>query len=257
MGYLISLIFQVLLSVPALRACVVTVVPSFLLLRYVRKKDRLEPEPPKLIWSLFGLGAASGVLAFVLELAGFSLLALIGPGSGPIALFLHWYVIVGLGEEFSKYGSLRLYTWRSREFNCLYDGMVYAAAVAAGFALLENIAYLLRYGGSVMFLRAVVSVPGHVCFGVLMGAWYGAAKKHDIMEARGRSKRCRALAVLVPGLVHGLFDHLAVSVSSVTGLWPFFLLVGVMFIVCRLMLKRLSDRDAYFTGREPDGGESA
>ena len=45
------------------------------------------------------------------------------------------YVIVGLGEEFSKYVSLRLYTWRSREFNCLYDGMVYAAAVAAGFAL--------------------------------------------------------------------------------------------------------------------------
>ena len=209
-----------LFEVPALRSCAVTIVPSFLLLRYVRKKDRLEPEPPALVWSLFGLGAASGVLAFVLELIGFSLLAVTGLDSEPFGVVLRWYVIVGLGEEASKYVLLRLRTWRSGEFNCLYDGLVYAAAVAAGFALLENIGYLLRYGGSVMFLRAVVSVPGHVCFGVLMGAWYGAAKKHDLMEARDKAKRCRALAVLVPGFIHGLFDHLAVSISSVAGLWP-------------------------------------
>ena len=247
MGILINLILNVLLQVPAVRICLVTVMPSILLLLYVRHKDRTEPESPSLVWSLFGLGALSVLLALLLELGGILGLTRIMDESSILYTVLHWYLVVGLMEELSKYLVVRLRTWNNKEFDCLFDGMVYTVAAAAGFSLLENIFYLFGYGAGVVWLRALVSIPAHICFGVLMGAWYSAAKKHAIRGDRRMSRLCNLLAVVVPALVHGLFDHLASQISSVAGMIPFLLIVAAMFIACWFMIRKLSEKDAYYS----------
>ncbi len=255
MEFLIELLLHLFLNVPILRTVALTIVPALLLLWYVRKKDRLEPEPKKLIWSLVGLGALSTLLAVLLELGGLAVLTKIADPDSLVFCVLHWFLIVGLAEEASKYLMLRLRTWKNPNFDCLFDGMVYAVAVSAGFALLENVMYLIRYGSSVVFIRAIVSIPAHICFSIFMGAWYSAAKKYETWNEKDKMRRCRVLAVVIPAIAHGLFDMIASRAETGGGILLFAAFVIAMFVVSWRMLKKLSGKDAFFrTRQEPDGG---
>ncbi len=73
---------------------------------------------------------------------------------------LLYFVVVALSEEGFKYLLLKKRTWYSSEFNCQFDGVVYAVFVALGFALWENISYVLMYGLGTAAIRAVTAVPG-------------------------------------------------------------------------------------------------
>ena len=50
-----------------------------------------------------------------------------------------YFGIVAIAEESSKYIFLRHRTWNNPEFNCTYDGVIYAVFTSLGFALWENI----------------------------------------------------------------------------------------------------------------------
>ncbi len=246
MEFVIDLLFQLVLNVPILRTIVFAIIPALLLLLYVRSKDRLEPESPQLIWSLVGLGAAAMALAFVLEMAGLFVLSKAVDPYSPIFPVLQMFLAVGLVEEGSKYLMLRLRTWKNPEFDCLFDGLVYAVAVSAGFALVENLLYLFRYGPSVVFMRAVVSIPGHICFSIFMGAWYSAAKKYEAWGDSERMRRSKALAIAVPAIAHGAFDLLAINLETPVWIVVFILFVVAMFIVSWRIMKKLSEKDAYY-----------
>ena len=74
MEILIELLFRLLFDVPIVRLIFLAVIPSVFLIRYVWNKDRLEPEPPKLVWSLVGLGVLSVLPVMALELGGLAML---------------------------------------------------------------------------------------------------------------------------------------------------------------------------------------
>lgn len=246
MEYALYLVFRLLLNVPIVRIFALAVFPALFLLYWVRRQDRLEPEPPKLIWSLVGLGALSALLAMALETAGMLVLLQFVPRDSLLLDILQYFLIVGLGEEFCKLLMLRLRTWKHPDFNCLYDGMVYAVAVSAGFALLENLLYVFRYGPSVVFIRAVVSIPGHICMAVFMGTWYSAAREYQHRGETERQKRAQVLSLLVPALVHGGFDMIAVRSDSTPGIIVFALYVITMFVVSWRLVRKLAGKDRYF-----------
>ncbi len=259
-GAVLQIVFAIVFNVPVVRGLVFTVVPALLLLWYVRKKDMLEPEPPKLVWSLFGLGALSVALAYVLEL-GLTVLALTGLDEDSLAFeLINWFLIVGLTEEGCKYLMLHLRSWKNPNFNCLYDGMVYAVASSAGFALAENFIYLFRYGVSAMFLRAIISVPSHICFAVFMGTFYSSAKKHQHWGEKGRMRRDLFLALLVPTLAHGLYDFIASGAGGTLGFGVVVVFAAAMFVVCWLLIKRLAENDTFIeitkTMRDQQNAES-
>ena len=245
MEFLLELLFQFVFEIPILRAILLAVVPALLLLLYVRRKDRLEVEPPKLIWQLVGLGALAVVAASVLELAGLFLLTRVLDTKSFLFQALQWFVVVGAGEELCKYFMLRRRTWKEPAFNCTFDALVYAVAVSAGFALAENILYVFRYGFGVVFIRAIVSIPAHICFSVFMGAWYRAAKIATLEHQPDKARRASWLAVLVPALAHGAFDFIASNTDSGAMTVVFIIYVVAMFIVSWRLLKKLADEDAY------------
>ena len=152
--------------------------------------------------------------------------------------------MVAVSEEGIKYLLLRFKTWRSPEFNCTFDGVVYAVFLSLGFALWENIHYVLTYGMSTALARAVTAVPGHACFGVFMGTWYGLAKRASLRGKPGKSLALRILAFLIPTLLHGLYDFVAASRLLEMG-WVFFPFVGGMFLVSYLLVKLMSRYDGY------------
>ena len=220
------------------------VLPAAFLMVRVYKSDRLEREPPRLVIGLVLLGMISTALAGMAEQLGARLLPyVLEPDS--IAYNAVFYVcIVGLAEEGFKFAVLRWRTWNAPEFNCQYDGVVYAVFVSLGFALWENIGYVLMFGLRTALARAVTAVPGHACFGVFMGVWYGIAKRYALYGMPERAKRAKWLCVVVPMLLHGCYDFIA-SLSSKGYVLIFLLFVIVMFFAALRIVKRLSARDAY------------
>lgn len=239
------------------------VIPALLLLIQVYRADRLEKEPLGMLLGLILCGVIAAELASLSERAGISLLGrLFRSGTGmqaeasPVpALVLSgsdaqlyrvclFFGVVAVSEEGFKYLLLRLRTWRSPQFNCSFDGVVYAVFVSLGFALWENILYVLDSGFSTALARAVTAVPGHACFGVFMGTWYGAAKRRAIFEQKWRSVLDRCMAFLLPVALHGCYDYIALSEMENAG-WLFLAFVVALFTVSRQMVRRLSRRDTY------------
>lgn len=62
--------------------------PAVILFFYIRKKDKVEPEPMKLLLQLAGLGGLSIIPAIILELIGGAVLSLVLSETSPIYRFL-------------------------------------------------------------------------------------------------------------------------------------------------------------------------
>ena len=220
---------------------IAAVVPAFFLMIRAYRSDRLEKEPPSLLWSLALAGVFSALIALVVERILGRILDAAVP-QGTLYDVLLYFGVVAFGEEGAKYFMLRRRTWRSPEFNCQYDGVVYAVFVSLGFALWENISYVMHYGFSTALVRAVTAIPGHACFGVFMGVFYGLAKRRFNEGGAAGSKALRILAVIVPALLHGTYDYIASTDGSI---WGFIGFIAALFVVSFVLIGKMAKRDRY------------
>ena len=220
------------------------IIPAIFLLVRVYRADKIERESPALIGSLLIGGIIATFFALVSEKLFGMLLSSLVSAASPAYNVILYFGVVAISEELSKYVLLRKRTWNNPEFNCLYDGVVYATAVSLGFALWENISYVTMYGFSTALIRAVTAVPGHACFGVFMGVFYSLAKSCDYAGEREKGSLLNALAVIVPVLLHGAYDYIA---SRETGdlSWTFIFFVLGMFAVSFILVSRMSKNDRY------------
>ena len=246
---MLSFLFSFLFS-PALTGNLLliaaAVVPAAFLLVKVYRSDRLEKESLPFLLRLLLLGVLSAGVALVLEMIGGFLLGLLVPEDSVLYPLITYFLIVGLSEESAKYLMLRLKTWHSPEFNCQYDGVVYATFVSLGFALIENVLYVVQNGFGTAVMRAVTAIPGHACFGVFMGVLYGLARSYFYLADMKTSKLFRVLAVAVPTLLHGAYDYIATS--GVTGSTLIFLLfIAAFFALSLFLINRMARNDHYFT----------
>ena len=220
------------------------VIPALVLLVRIYKLDRLEREPASLLAALLILGVISTALASLSEQLGDFVLSFFLPEQHPAYPFLLYFGIVAFSEEGFKYLLLKNRTWRSPYFNCQFDGVVYAAFVSLGFALWENIGYVLRYGFATALARAVTAIPGHACFGVFMGVWYGVAKRQELAGEGTASRRSRCMAICVPALLHGLYDYIATQQTEGLSL-VFVAFVAVLFFVAHRLAVTTAQSDRY------------
>lgn len=225
---------------------IAAIIPAIVLIRDVYKLDRLDKEPRKLLTSLVILGVVSTSLAIATESVGGALVGAIFDEHSLAYRLLEYVIVVGLSEEGFKYLLLKFATWKNPNFNCTFDGVVYAVCVSLGFALWENIGYVGMYGLSTALVRAVTAVPGHACFGVFMGIFYGLAKKYQNLGVPSQAEHYRKLAVIVPVIIHGAYDFIATMESSLGGL-IFIPFIVVMFIIARSLMKDAAKNDTYIS----------
>ncbi|MBQ2042195.1 MAG: PrsW family intramembrane metalloprotease, partial [Firmicutes bacterium] len=119
-----------LFAAPSILLIVLAVLPAILLMFFIYKQDRLEKEPTRMILSLAILGVVSTFLAMITETVGMALLGNWFSEASVAYRILLYFIVVGLSEEGFKYLVLKIGTWRSQEFNCKFDGVVYAVAVS-------------------------------------------------------------------------------------------------------------------------------
>ena len=238
-------------------------VPAIALCIYIFIKDRAEKEPIGLLLTLFGLGAASCFPAVIGELiiGGILDACFASASMTDITLyvyqFLHNFVGIALVEECMKFLVLVLVTRKNKHFNSLFDGIVYAVFVSLGFAALENVLYVVENGWVNAVMRAIMSVPGHMFFGVMMGYYYSlwhvidkAAELERRLAEGGvlplnvpkfSSKRERVLCLLIPILFHGFYDF-----CCFVGGWFTLVLIGFvifMYIYCFGKIRKVSKAD--------------
>ncbi|MBP5166884.1 MAG: PrsW family intramembrane metalloprotease [Oscillospiraceae bacterium] len=218
------------------------VIPAVFLMVRVYRTDRLEKEPRSMLLSLVFLGVLSSVIAMIAERLSCAVLDRALPRGGVWYNVILYFGIVAFEEEGAKYLLLSRRTRRSAEFDCLYDGVVYAVFVSLGFALAENIGYVMVYGFHTALIRAVTAIPGHACFGVFMGAFYSFSEKSSRRGDTGPAALFRILAVVIPALLHGAYDYTA----AVIGIARYFIaLIAVIFLAAYALIGRMSRNDGY------------
>lgn len=197
--------------------------PIAILVFYIYYKDKNSPEPVGQLVKAFLFGVLSVPLSLCLSVP-FELIGLYSTemtsilGSVSTAFFG-----AAIPEEFAKFFMLWLFLRKNRYFDENMDGIVYAVCVSLGFAALENVMYLFTNADSYLAVgisRAIFAVPGHFCFGILMGYYYSLAR--FCLMSRKKNK---TLILIAPIVVHGLYDSI-LFISDVTPA-----ISGVLFIV--------------------------
>lgn len=216
-------------------AIIAALLPVVLLLFYIYRKDRLQPEPLRWLWKavVYGVGSALLAIVIVLPIPDLALIAPAFAASIPGAI-ANAFCYAAIPEEAAKLLMLWLLIRKNPYFDEYLDGIVYATCVGLGFAGFENILYLVDDMDSLMSVaigRALFSVPGHFFFAVTMGYFLSLA------YFRTEYKWCYySLAYIVPVVLHGIFDALLMCVSvapSIAGL----LIIAFLFFVHRLRKK--------------------
>lgn len=231
------------------------IIPAIILLKKVYTADHLEPEPPALIARLVLFGVISTYIALILEKIGLGILDS-ADAAGKITTdnqyyFYEFFLIVGPAEEIAKYVMLRVKSWKDENFNCQFDAIVYSVSVSLGFALWENIRYVFSYGFGTALVRAITAIPGHACFGVFMGVWYGVAKRQEVIGNHTASLIFRGVAIVCAALIHGAYDYLA-TVSDNIGNIAFIVFIVAIFFVALRSVKHLADKDRYLDPNDPN-----
>lgn len=204
---------------------VLAILPSFLLGFYVYKKDEKEKEPSYLLSKLFLNGILSAFVVLFISYIVDPSLSLVN------SVFVEAFVGVALIEEGVKWLFVYRDTWNHREFNHIYDAIVYSVFVSLGFATFENLLYVFTSGESltlsffVAILRAISSVPGHAFFAVFMGYYLGLAKLSERNKNLSLKSRYLFLSILVPVLCHGFFDFCLMTGDLI------FIAVFVAFVI--------------------------
>ena len=198
---------------------VAALLPAVLLGYYIWKQD---PQPEPTNWliraALYGMGICFPVALVEMAIQNVFI------GGEPTTLLgttFQAFFVAALPEESFKLLALWLVLRRNPYFDEHVDGIVYAVFVGLGFAAIENIGYVMSNGLTTAILRALLAVPGHYAFAILMGYYYSVYHFID------RSPRTAACILLVPVVAHGIYDALALSgtVDPYIGGISFFVLI--------------------------------
>lgn len=182
--------------------------PGIIIIIFIFRKDKVEHEPTSLIFRMVLLGAVSCAPAVFLEIFISSHGPVFPVGSVKYAVF-EAFCVAAFCEELCKSALLWIGSWRNSHFDYRFDGIVYGVCVAVGFALLENVMYVMGSGFETAIMRGILAVPLHAFCGVFMGIFYGAAKKASIEGNSGICIACTIMSLIVPMIIHGIYDTLA------------------------------------------------
>ena len=195
----------------------IAVLPVVILMVFIYRQDKYQKEPVKSLAKAF-IGGMMAIPLDIVIVTGID--SALGNSAIANTVFFSAFLEAGIPEELSKFLIFMLLIWRDKNFDEYFDGIVYATFIGLGFACIENLEYVFSYGFQTGVVRALLSVPGHFLFGVVMGYFFSMAKFHH-------NKRGIYLisGLLLAMLAHGLFDWL-LMVASVL---PF--VGGIIYIV--------------------------
>ena len=205
------------------------VLPAIVLIIHIYNRDKWQKEPPRQLFKAFLYGVGSAFI--VLLMPAFGLISEL-PGTEISAQIGNAFRTAAIPEEMAKLFMLWLFLRKCKEFDEHMDAVVYAVCVGMGFAATENVLYLfsnLQSWVATGIMRALISVPAHFFFAIIMGYYYSLAHFRI-----GKNRTFDTIfTLLLPVIAHGIFDGLLfVSAMSeqLAGILTLVFLVGFFFL---------------------------
>jgi RsiW-degrading membrane proteinase PrsW (M82 family) len=160
---------------------ILALVPALLWLAVFYLQDVREPEPKRMVLSVFALGAllAQGIGVPLIENVFHASEWL---PAGPVYSLLGSILVVGSIQQFLIYAAVRYSVYHSGEFDERVDGIIYTTAAALGYATVLNVRFVVSSGGVNLvagIIRIVVTAMALAGFGGLMGYFLGRCKFED------------------------------------------------------------------------------
>jgi protease PrsW len=183
------------------------VIPALIAMWIVDRLDAKRPEPRRTRRLVVLFGMLSVIPALILEVVLVNQVGtLIEPQITYQGASFHAFIVAAAVEEACKIVVVYWVVWRKPELDERMDGIVYASRAGLGFALVENVMYLLSQeslqGQLIVWVeRALLAIPGHAMWTGMIGA----------MAARRRFDR-KGLG-LVGGYLLAVAFHGAYDVS--------------------------------------------
>jgi RsiW-degrading membrane proteinase PrsW (M82 family) len=213
-------------------------IPVILLTLYILYRDRERPEPVWLLAIAFFLGIFSCFASFVLSVPAEMVGLYTDEPSTVLQSICTSFFGAAIPEEAAKLTMLWLVLRCNRHFDERLDGIVYAALVSLGFAAFENIIYLFDNADIFLYVgisRGIFSVPLHFCCGILMGYYYSRGK-----FGTKKKKFNMAMSLIVPVLVHGIFDSMLFASRTVDTNTS--IIIFLTFVVFCILIWIISNR---------------
>ena len=221
------------------------VFPSLLLLFYIYIEDKIEKEPIYLLVFLFIGGIVSCVISLFLYQRINSYMYFLNLPYNSMSIFqIIFKVLIAIAaiEEITKWLINYFITWNNKNFNYMYDSIVYSTFVSLGFATLENILYGIVYntdGILPIVMRGLMSVPSHAVFGVFMGYYLGIAKNAVACGKIKQSHKYRILSIVVPICLHFIYNLFLIE-KNVYLYLGFIVYIIILYIFANRKIKRIS-----------------
>jgi RsiW-degrading membrane proteinase PrsW (M82 family) len=203
--------------------------PSFAWLLFYLREDAYHPEPRKMIFFAFLIGASATFFAFFFEVEFSNFLKLYSISDSSPLSFLSFSFI----EEFVKFAFVFWFISKSSYFDEPVDAMIYMVTAALGFAAVENIGAAVNEWNDYLQIGAV--------FHTVTLRFIGATLLHSLCSAfigyyfaQGLRFKEKFLFVseglLLASLLHAFFNYLIINAGAVITPTVFLLLVGLFVL---------------------------
>lgn len=221
--------------------------PAIILGFIVYKKDIIEKEPLRLLIKLFFFGVLSSGVALLIELYVGKVVDNVFTNE-ILNVIVNSFIVIALSEETVKWLFTYILCWNNKDFNYTYDAIVYTVFVSLGFATIENIIALIGNADiSLALQRAIITVPAHAFFGIISGYYLGQSKRFQKRKWYKRSKKNLILSLLMPILLHGLFDLLLFMSNKITIIFALIFIV-YLYISSYVKLTKASNTSKIIKG---------
>lgn len=220
----------------------VAVIPVVIICAYIYIKDQ-NKEPGPLLTKLFLLGIASCFLVLLLSRIIFTIFPFMNKSTNSMNFFetmAYSFIGVALVEEFCKWIMVYKMGYHNRSYDEAYDGIVYSVFVSLGFALFENLLYVINNSSlSIGISRGILAVPGHACDAVFMGYYLSLAKLYGLRGNKQLEKKNLILSIIVPTILHGFYDFCLFSRVEVLAI-TFYIFVIALWVFSLRKIKQLA-----------------
>lgn len=251
-----------------------SVIPSLLLCFAVYKLDKTDKEPPKLLALLFFAGFIGffplfhlqNLIVSVIDKAFTNQITTNAPS--PVQLqdasfqFLHHILLCifayALPEVLMQWVLLVVLTKNKKDFNCLFDGLLYSIILSFGFAISKNLCVTWTQGWKEFFIRALAAIPMYLMISIVCGVFYtlwhtydrvyeteavlieqSTIQKHSIR----RPLSLFALSFFIPFIIHGFMSYTLLTQSGFAKI-AFYCLVALLYITFFIVIIKFSRRDS-------------
>ncbi len=214
------------------------------------KWDSLKPEPYANLKQVFIYGMLFAFPVAIVETILKNFFEMLGIKSILILNLINAFFIAALCEEYGKMKIVLNKVYKDAAFDEHVDGIVYSVMASMGFALVENILYILpsKDAITVGILRALTAVPMHAIATGIMGYYIGLS----IFQKSFKMREMYVLKGLLASIfIHGIYDFAAFTSEASFLIVPILYFAYKEFKKC-MELAKLNDESGDIALINPD-----